>query len=240
MSCKPFPFRIASAAGGGGRNAEREKGARVARRSSLSVVAPPGRARRRRAFHDGTRPGEGPSRQRWPQGQVLTAQAQPRAADREIRLFFELPSVRSALCRLELGNPIGETVRVAEKREKKRGRTSFVHPRLLYLFAASPFALVGRPRGRSDCSTPSRLAIRCRQAGFPNGIPRRTGLRGTSSSASVSHPLTCDTQAPGHGMGQSDKSARASTSPRSRRQRLDQRQSSARSTSSACNAFRST
>lgn len=39
--------------------------------------------------------------------------AQPRAVDREIRLFFEFPSVRNALSRLECGDPIGETVRVA-------------------------------------------------------------------------------------------------------------------------------
>ncbi|HVA49875.1 MAG TPA: hypothetical protein VNH11_26145 [Pirellulales bacterium] len=48
---------------------------------------------------------------RWETGAV----AQARAADREIRLFFEFPSVRSALCRLERGDPIGETVRVAER-----------------------------------------------------------------------------------------------------------------------------
>lgn len=45
----------------------------------------------------------------WETGAV----AQPRVADRQIRLFFELPDVRSALKRLEHGQPIGETVRAA-------------------------------------------------------------------------------------------------------------------------------
>lgn len=47
---------------------------------------------------------------RWETG----AQTQPRAVDREIRLFFELPSVRSALSRIERGDLIGETVRATE------------------------------------------------------------------------------------------------------------------------------
>lgn len=47
---------------------------------------------------------------RWESG----AQLQPRVADREIRLYFEFPSVRIALDRLGRGEPIGETVRATE------------------------------------------------------------------------------------------------------------------------------
>lgn len=40
-------------------------------------------------------------------------QLQPRAVDREIRLFFEFPSVRDALSQLQRGDRIGETVRAS-------------------------------------------------------------------------------------------------------------------------------
>lgn len=42
------------------------------------------------------------------------SQLQPRVVDREIRLYFELPAVRNALNRLELGERIGESVRATE------------------------------------------------------------------------------------------------------------------------------
>lgn len=42
------------------------------------------------------------------------AQIQSQLVDRQIRLFFELPSVRKALNLLMSGEPIGETVRAAD------------------------------------------------------------------------------------------------------------------------------
>lgn len=48
---------------------------------------------------------------RWETG----SQLQPRIADREIRLYFEFPSVRNALNRLGRGEPIGESVRATER-----------------------------------------------------------------------------------------------------------------------------
>jgi putative zinc finger/helix-turn-helix YgiT family protein len=50
---------------------------------------------------------------RWESG----VQIQSRIADRQIRLFFELPSVRNALNRLERGEPIGDAVRLSATSE---------------------------------------------------------------------------------------------------------------------------
>ncbi|HEV3342062.1 MAG TPA: type II TA system antitoxin MqsA family protein [Pirellulales bacterium] len=50
---------------------------------------------------------------RWETG----AQVQSRVVDRQIRLFFELPAVRTALSRLDKGEPVGVTVRVNDALE---------------------------------------------------------------------------------------------------------------------------
>ena len=48
---------------------------------------------------------------RWETGVLV----QSRVVDRQIRLFFELPSVRKALNQLDRGEPIGEIVRATEE-----------------------------------------------------------------------------------------------------------------------------
>src|SRR5438128_5349380 len=90
---------------------------------------------------------------------------------------------------------------VAELARTRKGDATLFH---------SPSAVFrGRPRARTVDSSPRRRTVRCVQSGEPYGVPRVTERRTAASSAKI---------------------ARATASPRPRRQRLDQRQSWARLT----------
>ena len=85
-----------------------------------------------------------------------------------------------------------------------------------------------------------RRAVRSVQASEPNGAPRSTERRSAANSASVCGACTCFVQSVGSGTGHGASNDRAASSPCARRHRLDHRQSAARVTRLARNAFRST
>jgi hypothetical protein len=99
---------------------------------------------------------------------------------------------------------------------------------------------LGRPRGRRVYSSPNRRPTCCCQAAPPNGQPRTTASRTASSSASVCGRLTHSSQSAGNGTGPADSRGRSAATTACRAARLDHRQSSARATSPARRALRST
>ncbi len=104
-----------------------------------------------------------------------------------------------------------------------------------------PFCcFLGRPRGRSVISRPRRRTILSDHEASPNGQPRLTARRRAASSASVCAVFTSFTQRLGRSRGQADSHDAPPAVDGIRRCRLHQRQSSARSTSFARRAFRST
>jgi len=108
------------------------------------------------------------------------------------------------------------------------------------IFGQSSFSFLGRPRERSVDWSPSWSAVVLTHPSPPYGWPRRTLRRIASNSASVGGSLTRSSQVRGRGNGHRLSHLRSSAFPCTRRQRLDQRQSSARATKFARSAFRST
>jgi site-specific DNA recombinase len=100
--------------------------------------------------------------------------------------------------------------------------------------------LRGRPRWRRAAWRPSFSAVIAAHSGEPKGLLRTTARRTASSSASVCGVLTMLTQSGGIGSGQASKGISGSAAPPCRRQRLPQRQFSAREQRLARKALRST
>ena len=101
-------------------------------------------------------------------------------------------------------------------------------------YFSGAFAFRGRPRGRRLASNPRRLAVRVIQPLDPKGVPRLTLARRAASSMAVSGAFTRATQFRGRGTGLSCRNDGLG------RERLDQRQFSARFTSLARKGLRST
>jgi predicted HTH transcriptional regulator len=103
-----------------------------------------------------------------------------------------------------------------------------------------PGCLRGRPRGRRVISRPRRRTMRSTHVSLPNGVPRFTQRRSAASSCSVCGSCTHSNQPRGQRIGHGLNIRRESASPCSRRHKLLQRHWSARRTSFARSAFRST
>ena len=99
---------------------------------------------------------------------------------------------------------------------------------------------LGRPRGRNVASIPKRFAMRCTHPSSPKGLPRCTLTRSASNSDAVCGRFTRATQSRGGSTGQALSQVVSFGSPCVRRHLLDHCQSSARLTSFARNALRST
>ena len=112
--------------------------------------------------------------------------------------------------------------------DMKRGRESFHDPPL------------GRQRGRIVASSPNRFAMRRTQLSSPKGRPRCTLRRSASNSTAVCGRFTSVTQCRGRSIVHALSQVVSFESPCVRRHPLDHGQSSARPTSFARSALRST
>ena len=99
--------------------------------------------------------------------------------------------------------------------------------------------LGGRPGGRRLYSRPSALAVASVQVGSPSGRSRRIETRTRATSSSSIRALTSSTQPAPRGAGPGSRGI-GPGEPAARPWRLDQRHSSARSTSLARKGLRST
>jgi hypothetical protein len=138
---------------------------------------------------------------------------------------------------LDILGLFGEKLAAAKKFQVRKERGSGV---VLHSYSLAG-GFLGRPIGRSDDSNCSRFAVASVHDSSPKGpkgAPRWTERRSAATSASDSGLLTISSQLLGRGTGHSTSHV-ASCSCRPR-QRLDQRQFSARRTKFARKAFRST
>ena len=98
----------------------------------------------------------------------------------------------------------------------------------------------GRPLGRNVDSRSRRRAVDSTHVSSPNGLPRLTLQRTDFNSLSLSGSLTRSTQLACRASGHGDSNFGAGLGLESHRHSDPHLQFSARSMSSACNAFRST